>query len=52
MKLSEDQFARQLNYEASLYLAITMHESGLLKDDEFIEFKAELIAEYDPIVRH
>lgn len=52
MQLSEDQFARQLSYEASLRLAERMHESGLLKDDEYIALKDGLIAEYDPIVRH
>ena len=52
MHLSDDQFERQMNYEASLHVLSKLHDSGLISLEEFSKITARLIGEYCPIVQH
>ena len=52
MRLSDDQFARQICYECSLHAITGLWEKHLITDDEHRQSKSYLIDKYSPVIKH
>jgi len=48
--LTEDQFTRELGYQAALAVARRMHDAGLLTTDELAEATKFLLEKYLPLI--
>jgi hypothetical protein len=48
--MNQAQFEREKNYQASLCIAKTMLEEGLIDSKEYGKIKAILIGKYKPII--
>ena len=50
MQLSEDQFNRQKDYSATVFILDAMKKQGLISDKDFLNEKDQLIEKYHPIL--
>ena len=52
MRLSDDQFSRQISYESSLHIITGLWKKRLITDDELNQAKSYLIDKYTPVIKH
>jgi len=46
--MSSDQFQRELAYQATIVIALTMVANGLISESEYAELNSRLLTKYQP----
>lgn len=46
--MSSDLFQRELAYQASIVIALTMVANGLISEVEYADFNSRLLSKYEP----